>query len=246
MIKSIGTKDLLRHLGMAVLLSGLLGGATLAAAQTKVKRHPKKKAVPVTATSSSATMPDGGAFDIVSQSPVTDTQPIADPAVIGQPDTTAAEDPNTVRIKDLRGRVKALESSRTDPADAEQKRLALNIDILTKAEQRSDALRKQIFDLTEKENSIQLRLDEIDIQLRPEMINRATTSMIGSMHPEELRALREKSLLSEQANQRSLLTQVQMTRAALETSLARSDEFVEKLRLKLEKDIDESLKTDDQ
>ena len=60
------------------------------------------------------------------------------------------------------------------------------------------------------------------------------------MKPEEIRDIRRKSLASEKANLQALLTEVQSTRSNLTFSLQKADVMVEKLRGKLEKDIDES------
>jgi len=146
------------------------------------------------------------------------------------------------RIKNLEAGVAASSIQKPDP-DQKQKRLLLNLDILSRAEQRSESLRKQVFDLMEKENSIKTRLDSLEYDLRPEMIER-NAAMVGTLRPEEIRDSRKKSLQSEKANLNDLLTQVQRTRATLEISLARADELVEKLRLKFEKEIDTSLSED--
>jgi len=143
------------------------------------------------------------------------------------------------RIKNLEAGASATSGRKTDP-DEKQKRLLLNLDILTRAEQRSESLRKQVFDMMEKESNIKTRIDSLDYDLRPEMIER-NAAMVGTLRPEEIRDSRKKSLQGEKANLQTLLGQIQTTRASLEISLARSDEIVEKLRVKLEKEIDISL-----
>ena len=77
------------------------------------------------------------------------------------------------------------------------------------------------------------------------MIERAL-QLSGSMRPEEVRDARKKSLTLERTNLQSLLTEIQSTRANLATSVQKADELVEKLRTKLEKEIDDSLKDDPQ
>jgi hypothetical protein len=159
-----------------------------------------------------------------------DVKPGADPA-------------NVVSLEELGNRIKNLEAGATtkksDP-DAKQKRLLLNLDILSRAEQRSDSLRKQVFDMMEKENTIKTRIDSLDYDLRPEMIER-NAAMVGTLRPEEIRDSRKKSLQSEKTNLQNLLVEVQRTRASLEISLARADELVEKLRIKFDKEIDTAL-----
>ncbi len=152
-------------------------------------------------------------------------------------------DPNVQKVKELTARVKKLESSKNDPYEEKQKRLLLNLDILTRAEQRSETLRKQLFDMIEKENTIKNRLDQIEYDIRPEMISRSAT-FAGSMRPEEIREMRKKSLDSEKANLQTLLAEIQTTRVNLTANLDRSETLVEKLRTKLDKDIDDSFKDD--
>ena len=163
------------------------------------------------------------------------------------PDPNAgADSANVVSLEELGRRIKNLEagtsaaSSRKPDPDEKQKRLLLNLDILTRAEQRSESLRKQVFDMMEKESNIRTRLDSLEYDLRPEMIER-NAAMVGTLRPEEIRDSRKKSLQSEKTNLQNLLTQIQNTRASLEISLARADELVEKLRLKFEKEIDTAL-----
>ena len=146
------------------------------------------------------------------------------------------------RLKDLQSRVKKLETTKTSDYDDRQKRLLLNLDILTRAEQRSESLRRQRFELVEKENTIRSRMDQIDIDSRSETIEKSV-ALAGSLRPEELRDARRKSLEAEKRNLQSLLTDVQATRANLDQTVLRADALVEKLRLKLEKDIDDALET---
>jgi predicted nucleic acid-binding Zn-ribbon protein len=143
----------------------------------------------------------------------------------------------------LNDRLKKLEAGQNTSYDDRQKRVLMNLDILTRAEQRADSLRKQLFDMIEKENSLRARLDQIEYDIRPEIIERAL-QLGGSMKPEEIRENRRKSLTAERANIQSLLAQVQTTRTNLEGSLLRAEQMVEKLRAKAEKDIDDSLQQD--
>ncbi len=151
-----------------------------------------------------------------------------------RPVTTNAE-----RIKQLNNRIKKLESGQT--YEDRQKRVLMNLDILTRAEQRAESLRKQLFDMIEKENSVNVRLDQIEYDSRPDVIERTTNQIAGSLRPEEIREGRRKSLASEKANLQTLLTQIQATRTGLDASLLRAEQMIEKLRAKAEKDIDDSL-----
>ena len=147
------------------------------------------------------------------------------------------------RIKELNDRIKTLESTNRNQYDEKQKRLLLNLDILTRAESRAESLRKQLFEMIEKENSIQTRIEQLSFNSRPEEIDRSL-AFVGSMRPEELREQRKKSLEAESRNLQSLLVQVQTNRATLEDSVQKADFLVEKIRLKLDKEIDDALADD--
>ena len=194
--------------------------------------------------------------------PAPTATPMSEPEIISRADELSDEnsnsraippDPNAgadragvVSLEELGRRIKNLEAgsssalARKPDPDEKQKRLLLNLDILTRAEQRSESLRKQVFDMMEKESNIKTRIDSLDYDLRPEMIER-NAAMVGTLRPEEIRDSRRKSLQSEKTNLETLLSQIQSTRASLEISLARADELVEKLRTKFEKEIDASL-----
>lgn len=144
------------------------------------------------------------------------------------------------RLKELGKRLSTLESSKENQYDQMQKRLLLNLDILTRSEQRSETLRKQLFELIEKENEIRAKLDQIEIQIRPEVIERVVSSA-GSLRPEELREQRRKSLELERESLTSLLGEISTNKVNLQTNVEKSDQLVEKLRTKLEKEIDEAL-----
>ena len=100
--------------------------------------------------------------------------------------------------------------------------------------------------MIEKENSIKVRLEQIEFEIRPETIDRTTIQMGGSLRPEEIRENRRKTLDGERRNLQSLLAQIQTTHASLDTTLLRAEQLVDRLREKLEKDIDNSLLKEDE
>ena len=147
---------------------------------------------------------------------------------------------NERTIETLEARIKALEAEQRGDPDAKQRRLLLNLDILTRAEQRVESLRKQLFEMIEKENSIQLRLDTIELDSRPEMIERSVATA-GSLRPEQLREARGRQLAAESANLQNLLLEVQKNKTNLESNILKAEDLVERLRIKLERDIDAAL-----
>lgn len=230
----------------ATVLFCLLAAAGETTAQTN-KRRTRRNTVPIVRPTP---LPQSGVPLIVSraedyqnenQTVVTEAAPTqAGPETLDE----KVEKYNS-RVKDLNSRVKSLESSQKNEYDEKQKRLLLNLDILSRAEQRAESLRKQLFELVEKENSVRTRLEQIEYDARPEIVDRVA-ALSGSMRPEELRDQRRKSLESEKRNLETLLAQIQSSRAALEDSVQKADSLVEKVRSKFEKDIDNALAEDKQ
>lgn len=144
------------------------------------------------------------------------------------------------QMAEINSRLKTLESSQKNEYDEKQKRLLLNLDILTKAEQRAESLRKQLYDLVEKENSLQTRLEQININLQPSMIE-SSAALAGSLRPEEIREQRQKALEAEKSNVETLLSQMRANRLILEENVNKADLLVEKVRSKTEKEIDDAL-----
>jgi len=203
-------------------------GIFAVSAQTAKRHTPKPLATPLPTLTGAEIISRAGEYE--------------DPAATSTAAKTPQKSPSatSTKIKDLSERVDKLETTnKKEDAEAKQRRMLLNLDILTRAEQRSEGLRKQLFEMSEKENSIQSRIDQIDINSRPEVIERELQLGGGSLRPEELRESRRKSLDAEKANLENLLSQLQVAKSALTLSLEKADALVEKLRTKLDKDIDE-------
>ncbi|HNU07215.1 MAG TPA: hypothetical protein PKO33_05560 [Pyrinomonadaceae bacterium] len=157
------------------------------------------------------------------------------------PETTDEKlDAIVKRLEELSQRLISIEAKKPESVDDKQRRLLLNLDILTRAEQRAETLRKQLYDAIEKESAIKTRLDQLNIDMRPEMIDRQV-AFAGTLRPEELRDIRRKNLEAERTNLQTLLTDIQSVRSGMEQSVQRAQQLVDKLRTKLEKDIDDSL-----
>lgn len=210
-------------------------------AQTKKKRKvpvkPKTVAVvpPASTDAQIVSRADDYLFDDAENPPETQGGTTQQPVTVDE-----RIDKTNKRVKDLNTRIKSLEATKPSADEEKKKVLLLNLDILTRAEQRAESLRKQLFDMVEKESTIKAKLDRIENDIRPEAIQREV-ALAGTLRPEELREMRRKNLEIEKKSQEDLLTQVQLTLANLESSVQRADLMVEKLRAKLEKDIDDAL-----
>jgi hypothetical protein len=206
---------------------------------TRRKRKPTKPAATVPATttgdaqviSRATDFPMDDSVQLVPTEPKRPELPTFDPA-----ETSKALD-------DIRNRITAMESIKKGDPDEKQKRLLLNLDILNRAEQRSESLRKQLFEMMEKETGIRSKLDMIEVNLRPEAIDREV-AFAGTLRPEDLRAMKKKQLEVEKASLTNILNEIQKTKTVLEQNLQRSEQMVEKLRVKLDKEVDDALADD--
>ena len=199
---------------------------------------PQPVATPPTTTSSTLVIPE-----VVRRA---DENEVENPTLISDEtlttDTAQTESAESLRLKieELTAKLRAVESGNSKDADAMEKKLLLNLDILTKAEQRTESLRRQLYDMVEKENAVKSKVEQLTYEMRPEMIER-NISMAGSLRPENLRETRLKSLQSEKSNLENLLLQITANREKLEASVQRAEFLVDKIRLKFEKEIDNSL-----
>lgn len=124
--------------------------------------------------------------------------------------------------------------------DDKSKSLLTSLDIITKGEQRVESLRRQLFEVMDKESSLRAKIDQLEIDARPENIDR-NLAFSGSLRPEELRDARRKAIEAERKNAQLTLVDIQSLRSALEGNLTKAETLVEKLRQKFEKDIDSAL-----
>lgn len=229
----------------AILLSVLISAADVDAQTKRRKRTikppppPPVETVPIDISRNDRYV-DGNQIvlgEITPPDETTTSEAISPPPVALNDDEGASAD---TRIKELNARIRSLESGSRNEYDEKQKRLLLNLDILSRAESRAESLRKQLFEIVEKEATVRTRLEQVSFDARPEMIERSAV-FVGSMRPEEIRDQRKKSLDAEKKNLESLLTQIQTTRTSLEESVYKADFLVEKVRLKLDKEIDAAL-----
>lgn len=111
-------------------------------------------------------------------------------------------------------------------------RTLIDMERLTRAEQRAENLRAQQVDVESKLADLQSKLELIDYQLRPENIERA--GGYGTVHPEEARDARRRQLENERARAVAQIKILETSRTRLETSVATTDAEVDSLRRKIE------------
>ncbi len=115
----------------------------------------------------------------------------------------------------------------------EAQRSLVDLERLSRAEQRASSLRTELRDVQSKESDLQARVEDLDYALKPENIERSLAGS-GSTHPEELREQRRRQLESEKDRVRKQLDQLAASRTHLEQAIASADVEVERLRRRLD------------
>ncbi len=115
----------------------------------------------------------------------------------------------------------------------ENDRSLLDIERLTRAEQRAENLRMQQVDVESKLADLQARLEQTEWAMKPENIERGNAGY-GSIRPEELRETRRRQLEGERNRLLAQIKILETSRARLEQSLVTADGEVELLRRRLE------------
>jgi hypothetical protein len=124
----------------------------------------------------------------------------------------------------------------------QQQRTLVDMERLSRAEVRAEALRTQLRDVQEKEGMLQARMEQIEYNLKPENIDRSV-STFGSTRPEEAREVRRNMLESDKVRTRAQLDLYATSRQRLETAIINADLEVDKLRKRIEDADDAELKT---
>ena len=147
--------------------------------------------------------------------------------------TKPSEDPEEMKrtIRSLSSQVDKL-SDKLGQMQEEQRSL-VDLERLSRGEQRSAQLHAEMRDVQAKEAELQARLEDINYALKPENIERATAG-VGSTHPEEVREQRRKQLESEKQRVQGQLDHLAASRTSLEQAIAAAESEVDRLRKKLD------------
>lgn len=111
----------------------------------------------------------------------------------------------------------------------ENDRSLLDMERLTRAEQRAENLRAQQVDVESKLADLESKRDQVDYALKPENIDRVASGY-GTTRPEEARDTRKRQLESEKSRLESQIRILETSRARLETAVANADAEVDLLR----------------
>lgn len=156
------------------------------------------------------------------------------------PETTASKKSKTVKsdpqemqrtINALSNQIKRLNEKLGQMQDTD--RVHLDMERLTRAEQRAEALRTQLVDVESKLADLQPKLDLIEYMMKPENIERSAAGF-GAVRPEEVRDTRRRQLESERARVLSQIKILETSRTRLEAAIITADTEVDRLRRRLE------------
>src|SRR5215203_2075819 len=146
------------------------------------------------------------------------------------------------RLREITEKVFSPEAVKPGDAPAgKQNPLAQNLDVLSKAEQRAEVMRRQLLEITEKEASYRTRLMQLDDDMRSDSIDRSLSG-VGTTRTAELREMRRRQLDNERRGVEILLGQATSSRTRLEDDLKQADLLVARIRQRLlpiiEREID--------
>ena len=210
-------------------------------AQTRKKRRTRRATPPVerpvitnppiAPSDASQTTPPGDTGDvkIISTADATETDPAKKPKT--ETAETSDQDDMKQTINSLSNQVNRLNDKLTQMN--EEDRYQLDMERLTRAEQRAEQLRGQLMDIQSKIADFEARLESLEWALKPENIENAAAG-IGSTRPEQAREARKRQLEGERARVRAQLKLAETSRSRLEVASANADAEVDLLRAKLE------------
>ena len=136
-----------------------------------------------------------------------------------------------LRLGEISERLPALDSKQSGSNDR-QNRIAPNLELLARAEERAGILRKQLIETIEKESTYKGRLAQMDEEVRPENVERSLSG-VGTTRTAEIREVRRRSLEIEKKGLESLLTLNTQSRARLEEDVRQADSQVSRIRQRL-------------
>ena len=146
------------------------------------------------------------------------------------------------RLREITEKVFSPEAVKAGDAPAgKQNPLAQNLDILSRAEQRAEGMRRTLLEMTEKETAYRTRLMQLDDDARSDSIDRSLSG-VGTTRTPELRELRRRQFDNERRGVEILLGQATSSRVRLEDEVKQADLLVARIRQRLlpiiEREID--------
>ena len=217
----------------------------LADAQTKKKRTRRTSKPPApkpVITNPPIAPPSETASDVKIIS-TAEAEPAQSPEPAASPAKKAAEAADEPREDDMKRTINTLSNQVNRLNDKlsqmqDDDRYHLDMERLTRAEQRAEQLRAQLLDTESKMADIDVKLEAIEYALKPENIDRATQGY-GSTRPEEAREARRRQLESERTRAIAQKKILETSRSRLSIACVSADQEVDTLRAKLQQRRDQ-------
>lgn len=143
----------------------------------------------------------------------------------------AAAQAEAERVHALTSQVEQL-NGQLNQMKADQRAL-YDLERLTRAEQRTEDLRRQLREITDKEFQYQERLAEIEYESRPDSIQRRA-ALMGSLNPSAVRDAISQQLERERARIQKQLELLAASHTRVEAAVASADAEVERLRQRVD------------
>jgi len=161
-----------------------------------------------------------------------ETQPEPEPATATTGDkqrkiTPSGSQTTQQKLDALKGQIDKLNEEK------DRERASLELDRLTRAEQRGESLRIQLLDVETKLADLQPKLEEVLYALKPENIERSAAGF-GTVRPEEVRDTRRRQLESSKTGLQRQISILEASRVRLEAAISTADAEVDRLRRRLE------------
>lgn len=225
-------KRSIRNLAMAVLALILVAGFLLV--DSSAQRRRKRRATRPRPSAPRITNPA-----IYQPSPGDNSDNAAEPNNVNDNTNSQAQQPSAEQDpQEMKQTIRTL-SNQVDKLTnkigqmEESQRSLVDLERLSRAEQRAAQLRTELRDVQSKQANLEARAEEIDFALKPENIERSVAGY-GTTRPEELRAQRRLQLESEKERVRKQLDQMRTGSQRLEEAIAAADVEIERLRKRLD------------
>ena len=151
----------------------------------------------------------------------------------GNANSNSSPDPESMKrtIQSLSTQVDKLSDKLSQMEESQ--RSMVDLERLSRAEQRSSQLRAEQREVQSKIGELEVRLEDVEFSLKPENVERAT-QVYGTTRPEEVRAQRKRQLETERERVQKQLEQLRASDAHLVQAIAASDAEVDRLQKKLD------------
>lgn len=221
-------KRSIRQIALAVVVLFMVAGVFLVDSNAQRRRHRRRSSAPrITNPAIYQPSPTDSANSNTSSDAAGNNENANAQA------NTQTSDPEAMKqtIRTLSSQVDRLTNKISQMEESQ--RSLVDLERLSRAEQRATSLRAELRDVQSKETELQGRAEELDYALKPENIER-TVAVYGTTHPEEAREQRRRQLEAEKDRVRKQLDQLASSRAHLEQAIAAADVEVDKLRKRLD------------